>query len=207
MLASKTFLRAGLLLFVLAIGEAALAQTCPSPATGIVCVPYNNATPQTVDYFSTCKAVTNLHASGKTIMIPVKTSAEWASFYNSPPAGVTAGSCSGFGAFDMVDSGCSHSWGSSCTAGSGTTLSVSGGPRNMYISCDAGFGCEYQKNALAWTAVGSGVTVSFANGDNLNVRSSGADTAVTFYFQDLNSSGALLDTATFSHSCAGGGCP
>jgi hypothetical protein len=50
-----------------------------------------------IDEFSTCKTITNNHASGNSIMVPTKTDTEWQSFYNNKPAGVTEGACGGGG--------------------------------------------------------------------------------------------------------------
>lgn len=43
--------------------------------------------------WSTCKRVTNGHASSLSIFVPTKTSAEWTSFFTYPPAGVTIATC------------------------------------------------------------------------------------------------------------------
>lgn len=40
---------------------------------------------------SVCQKVTN--ATGRSIMVPTKASAEWLSFRNNPPSGVTLGAC------------------------------------------------------------------------------------------------------------------
>lgn len=48
---------------------------------------------QNITEWSTCKKVTNNHASGQAIFIPTNTSAEWAQFYNNPPPGVSIAAC------------------------------------------------------------------------------------------------------------------
>lgn len=53
----------------------------------------SNSSTQNITEWSTCKRVTNNHASGLSLFIPTKTNAEWTSFYTSPPPGVTVASC------------------------------------------------------------------------------------------------------------------
>lgn len=72
-----------MLLFVL--------QTTPAGAADSYQVNYG-ATVAITEH-SVTRCVSNNHASGLAIFVPTKTSTEWASFYNSPPAGVTAGTC------------------------------------------------------------------------------------------------------------------
>lgn len=54
-----------------------------------------------IDEHSTCRAVTNNHASGQTIMVPTKSATEWDTgtnaFLNALPSGVTASACSACG--------------------------------------------------------------------------------------------------------------
>lgn len=75
----------------------ARAQSCPgSLPSGIDCVAYGAA--KTINYFSVAKQVTNSHASGKAIMVPVGTSGNWSQFYSNPPLGVSilsVDSCAG----------------------------------------------------------------------------------------------------------------
>jgi len=53
----------------------------------------NFTTNQSITAFSICKKVTNGSGTGLNVYVPTQSSAEWASFYNNPPAGVTIGSC------------------------------------------------------------------------------------------------------------------
>ena len=64
------------------------AQSCPgSLPSGIDCVAHG--TLKTVTAFTITKSITNNHASGKALMIPIGTSTQWSQFYSNPPSGVT----------------------------------------------------------------------------------------------------------------------
>ncbi len=80
-----------LVFFVLASPAVSSAQCPASPPAGLDCVA--SAAAKEITAFTECRAITNNHASGRAMMIPVKTSAEWSSFYGHPPAGVTVGAC------------------------------------------------------------------------------------------------------------------
>lgn len=74
-------------------------QTCNciagySPGNSIT-VNIGAGSAQHIIAFCSCKRVENNHASGKSIMVPTKTTTEWSSFFNNPPSGVgvTNGSC------------------------------------------------------------------------------------------------------------------
>lgn len=69
----------------------ARAQTCGTTYSGQDCVA--GSASKSITAFSTCAKVTNSHASGKAIFVPINTSAEWSAFRTKPPAGVTIGSC------------------------------------------------------------------------------------------------------------------
>lgn len=64
------------------------------------CVVPNGQT-YTINEHSTCRRVTNGHASGSSVMVPTKTAAEWSSganaFINATPTGVTVGTCNACG--------------------------------------------------------------------------------------------------------------
>lgn len=65
--------------------------------TGASSYQVNNGAAVDITEHSTCKTVTNNHASGKAVFVPTATSTEWTQFYTNPPAGVTAVDCpSGF---------------------------------------------------------------------------------------------------------------
>jgi hypothetical protein len=85
----------GLALLVLgllfAFPEKANAQCPGSPPSGLECVA--NGSAKEITAFTECRSITNNHASGRAMMIPVKSSPEWSSFYSHPPAGVTVSSC------------------------------------------------------------------------------------------------------------------
>ncbi|MDZ4790813.1 MAG: hypothetical protein SGJ17_06310 [Hyphomicrobiales bacterium] len=53
----------------------------------------NNSVSATITEHFVCRDVTNTHSSGQAIFVPTNTAAEWASFYNNTPAGVTATPC------------------------------------------------------------------------------------------------------------------
>lgn len=53
----------------------------------------SKATPQTITAHGTCAKVTNNHASNLDVFIPTQTAAEWQSFRDHPPAGVSLTSC------------------------------------------------------------------------------------------------------------------
>lgn len=53
----------------------------------------NNGATTDITEHAVCMRVTNNHASGQKIFVPTKTSPEWASFYGSPPPGVTVVAC------------------------------------------------------------------------------------------------------------------
>ncbi len=55
----------------------------------------SHAQSQVITAFSTCRNVTNNSPTGSAVYVPTQTSAEWASFYDNLPSGVTAGSCAG----------------------------------------------------------------------------------------------------------------
>ena len=70
-------------------------------------------TNQSITAFAICKKVTNSSPTGLSVYVPNTTAAEWASFYGSPPSGVSVGQCSATcGAFTQFRQ---------CT---GTTLAV-----------------------------------------------------------------------------------
>jgi hypothetical protein len=52
------------------------------------------STVQEITAHSVCKEVTNNSATAKDVYIPTVSSAEWASFYNNPPAGINVADCS-----------------------------------------------------------------------------------------------------------------
>src|SRR3989338_4118437 len=67
-----------------------------------------------IDEWGTCKKIIN--NAGKNIFIPTKTAAEWQSFINSPPSGITFEPCCD----SSVMTSC-NAWGScSTTCGTGT---------------------------------------------------------------------------------------
>lgn len=48
---------------------------------------------QSIRAFGICKKVTNTSPTGKTVYVPTQSVVEWASFFESPPQGVTIGAC------------------------------------------------------------------------------------------------------------------
>jgi hypothetical protein len=80
-----------LLLPILFSPSFARAQACGSLSAGQDCVAASAT--KSITAFSTCAKITNNHASGKAILIPIKTSPEWSAFRSHPPAGVSVGTC------------------------------------------------------------------------------------------------------------------
>ena len=54
----------------------------------------NHGTNQTITAHSTCQKVTNNSSTNLSVYVPTQTSAEWQSFRDNPPSGVTLASCS-----------------------------------------------------------------------------------------------------------------
>lgn len=61
--------------------------------------------------FSTCRSVTNNSSTGLSVYVPTVSDAEWASFYGSPPSGVSASVCAS----------CNLPWGGSINHGESVT--------------------------------------------------------------------------------------
>ncbi|RYG94902.1 MAG: hypothetical protein EON58_15295 [Alphaproteobacteria bacterium] len=78
-------------LLILTLAAHAEAQTCGTVPSGMDCIPAGAN--KDVTAFSTCAKITNSHASGKALMIPLKTSAEWLAFRTKAPVGAVVGSC------------------------------------------------------------------------------------------------------------------
>lgn len=93
----------------------------------------NSGATTDIDEFSNCKAITNNHASGNSIMVPTKTDPEWQSFYNNLPAGVTQGACSGGGGSPGSEG--LYSWGSGLL-GNGTYWSTEAEPFQISTDMD-----------------------------------------------------------------------
>lgn len=77
------------------------------------------STTQQITAFSVCKKITNTSPTGRSEYIPTQSAAEWSSFYNRPPAGVTVATCT-----------CTLLWGGTLNSGQSVTAyaapSVSG---------------------------------------------------------------------------------
>ncbi len=91
----QTYKKITLFFITISIGlffkSVAIGQTCPgSQPANTDCVAYGNY--KTITAFSVTRTITNNHASGKAIMIPLGTAAQWTQMYSNPPAGVTASS-------------------------------------------------------------------------------------------------------------------
>lgn len=88
-----------------------------------------------IDEHSTCRAVTNNHASGQTIMVPTKSAAEWNTganaFLNALPAGVTAAACSSCGTI----TNCAASGGGGGGVVAGAQTFSTAGSFNFTIPC------------------------------------------------------------------------
>ena len=61
---------------------------------------------QSITSFSVCKKVTNGSPTGLSVYVPNTTAAEWASFYGSPPAGVSVSACVTTGTWTITGSSC-----------------------------------------------------------------------------------------------------
>lgn len=100
-LAKRTASLLGIIAFLLA--SAALLEASDNSTV-------NYGANQSVTAHSTCRTVTNNSGTGLSVYVPTQTSAEWASFYGSPPSGVAIGSC-----------GCSLPWGGTLAEGQSVT--------------------------------------------------------------------------------------
>ncbi|MBI1274136.1 MAG: hypothetical protein GC131_08670 [Alphaproteobacteria bacterium] len=86
-----------------------LFSAAPALAQSNSCTLVTTGTSQDITAFTTCKRVTN--SSGTTVCaVSNVDSAQWASFYNNPPSGVTIGECS-----------CTLPWGGTINNGQGVT--------------------------------------------------------------------------------------
>lgn len=76
---------------VVMVSVAAKAQ-CPGvQPSGTECVA--NGANKDITAFSTCAKISNSHASGKALLIPINSSSEWSTFRTKLPSGVTSGAC------------------------------------------------------------------------------------------------------------------
>lgn len=78
-------------LTVIFLASFARAQCPGSQPAGTECVAASAS--KDITAHSVCKTVTNNHASGKAIMIPISTPTQWNAFYSRLPAGVAAADC------------------------------------------------------------------------------------------------------------------
>ncbi len=97
----------------------------------------------TINAHGVCRQVTN--NSGLTIMIPWRTSAEWASFYNRSHSGVTVATC-GCPAQYVPMQGCGAN-APALNVGASIVLSCVGGG----YSCNGNFWCPTPNGTLAYT--------------------------------------------------------
>lgn len=95
--------RASLLITIILLGVAALIEASDSFTV-------NNGATQAITAHATCRKVTNNHPSGLSVYVPTVTVAEWQSFRDHPPAGVTITSC-----------GCTTPWGTTVAEGASVT--------------------------------------------------------------------------------------
>jgi hypothetical protein len=176
----------------------ALAQSCPGsqPAnTDCVAASANKS----VTFFSTCKSITNNHASGKAIMIPGGSVTDWSTFYGAPPAGVSVANCSSWGAMDWNDISTS----STMHVGGGSTNTVTiSGSGTLWFEGGGGPHWYYSLNGGALTPISSG-GIAVSNGDTLRFHAivdlcdGGGGTAE---IRDTNVSGGLIDAFTATHT-------
>lgn len=109
----------------------------------------NAGATQDITAFSVCKRVTN--GAGASLYVPTTSAGEWASFYNAPPTGVTAGLC--------VVSGTGYCWGYNTSGQLGINSTsqqnapalVNGGYTD-WVVLDAGgwFTCGVRANGTLW---------------------------------------------------------
>ncbi len=156
---------------MLLLNQQALTQSCPgSQPANTDCVAFGAN--KSITAFSVTRTVTNNHASGKAIMIPLGTSGEWSQFYNNPPTGVTAVAadpCLGTPAPGTVCSGGAIFLGTlspGATSGSGT---------NKYMTTPGGCG-EIPAGSISG---GSGAS-AYANAD-FTPTCSGTDSLVKYW--------------------------
>jgi len=91
---------------------------CFSSALAVDSYTVAPAATETINEHSACYGVTNNHASGRSIMVPTKTAAEWSSgahaFVNGAPSGVSVVACASCGTQAVT-------WSTYCTASSGAS--------------------------------------------------------------------------------------
>lgn len=114
-----------------------------------------------IDEHSTCRAVTNNHASGQTIMVPTKSAAEWNTganaFLNALPAGVTATACSSCGTI----TNCAAAGGGGVTPGSQTFSTA--GSHSFTVPC------HNTLTVQLWGGGGGGNGTTGGNADTVGV--------------------------------------
>ena len=146
------------LLATLFASAVSFAQCPGSPPAGVDCVA--SGANKDITAFTVCSKITNSHASGKALFVPVNSSGEWSTFRSNLPSGVTSGACGGAPAPSIVQygvqpTGVANGGGSvnlpgNCTVGN-TVLAVAAGR----LSTDSGTsvtGLGYS----SWTKVNSG---------------------------------------------------
>lgn len=183
-------------LFFIFIPLAAHAQSCPGTVpTGIECIAASAS--KQITAFAVCANITNTHVSGKALMVPVKTSAEWSKFRTSLPAGITSSAC-----------GCVTDWADmpntlSPGVASTGTITICGITSAIHIQ-KGGIGAGnlwYRKNggSLISMDYSNTATLSVVNGDTIEFRASyhSGCTSPNTYITTIrkeNSTGAVMDT-------------
>jgi hypothetical protein len=124
------------MIYIFLLALSAFAQCPGSPPSGIECVA--SGANKSITAFSTCAQVTNSHASGKAIMIPVGSSTEWSTFRSNPPAGVTIGGCGPQVVF--LTSGTSWTVPSDWNNSNNTIECIGGGGAGQFTGLGAGGG-------------------------------------------------------------------
>jgi hypothetical protein len=119
-----------------------------------------HGTAQNITEHGVCRKVTNNHAAGLPIMVPTKSSTEWASFYNASMAGITLQDCA-----DPCRTG---PVGTVCADGSIYAGSTGGRRNYLYMPDGFWFGMEYwrkfsRQDAIESTPGTSSTTDGLAN--------------------------------------------
>lgn len=112
-----------------------------APAFAATSYQVNHGASLAITEHTVCRLVTNNHAAGLAIFVPTATSGEWASFYNGPPAGVTAVTCDSTpDAFNFTD----LSNQARSTLIVSNILQISGITGNVMTSITGGGGAQYR---------------------------------------------------------------
>lgn len=120
---------------------------------------------QEITEWSTCKKVTNGHASGKGLFVPTNSGTEWTTFYSNPPPGVAVAACAPACGGKSVGGYCWYvgtagNPGQSCTA----VCASHGGYNAATLSYAGSGGTNANCNAVVSAIYGAAVPSSSSTG-------------------------------------------